>query len=389
MIPKLSGLNCPKCGAALEIRSFGNALNIVCPSCLSILDAKDPNLRILQEAQAKEKVPLIIPLGQRGTVNGVKYEVIGFQVRSVADEEAPWQWQEYLLFNPYHGFRYLTEYNGHWNFVRVIQALPEPVSGRTVRYNGETYTHFSDANATTSYVIGEFPWQIRVGDTIATSDFINPPHLLLSETTADETVWSLGEYITPADLWKAFALPGVPGPTFGVFENQPSPYANRSGLWMLAIGTVAAAGILSVLLSAIASHAEVLSQTVVVGAQETTAITRPFEVGGHTSNLEIHTQNKMSQSLYIDYSLVNESSGQATQFHREVEHDNRVLLPTIPPGRYSLRAQPDRRPAEFTVTVRRDVPSFTFFWIAAVLLLIPPIMQSWQKLSFERQRWQS
>ena len=28
-----------------------------------------------------------------------------------------YDWYEYLLYNPYNGFRYLTEYQGHWSFI--------------------------------------------------------------------------------------------------------------------------------------------------------------------------------------------------------------------------------------------------------------------------------
>ncbi len=50
--PQAKGLNCPKCGAAIVLRSFGQAQTVVCSSCHCILDAKDPNLAILQQFEA-------------------------------------------------------------------------------------------------------------------------------------------------------------------------------------------------------------------------------------------------------------------------------------------------------------------------------------------------
>src|SRR3989475_7784167 len=50
--PQAKGLNCPKCGAAIVLRSFGQAETVVCASCHLILDAKDPNLAILQQFEA-------------------------------------------------------------------------------------------------------------------------------------------------------------------------------------------------------------------------------------------------------------------------------------------------------------------------------------------------
>ncbi len=93
--------------------------------CLSVLDASTPEVEILQKFQGKTQIKPTIPLGTRGKIGGTQYEVIGFQVRQVADGDDTYAWDEYLLFNPYQGFRYLTEYNGHWNFVHVETALPE------------------------------------------------------------------------------------------------------------------------------------------------------------------------------------------------------------------------------------------------------------------------
>ena len=58
-------------------------------------------------------------------VRGDEYDVIGFQERTtVTVDQMPESWREYLLFNPAKGFRYLTEYNGHWNYIKPIQSMP-------------------------------------------------------------------------------------------------------------------------------------------------------------------------------------------------------------------------------------------------------------------------
>ena len=77
--PQVRALNCPHCGAALTLRSFNNAVTVVCQSCHSILDAKDPNLQILQQFKASVDEKPLIPLGSRGKIRGTDYEVIGFQ----------------------------------------------------------------------------------------------------------------------------------------------------------------------------------------------------------------------------------------------------------------------------------------------------------------------
>jgi hypothetical protein len=41
----------------------------------------------------------------------------------------------------------------------------------------------------------------------------------------------------------------------------------------------------------------------------------------------------------------------------------------------------------YDVTIRRDVPTYTFFLIAAILLVIPPIVSTMRIGAFETARW--
>ena len=120
--PAVASLTCPQCGAAIELRTLDQALSVVCASCGSILDARDPNLHVLQEFKARQKFTPQIPLGTRGTLKGKKWEVVGYQVRRATIDGTTYYWEEYLLFNPYEGFRYLTQYDGHWNDVQVAEG---------------------------------------------------------------------------------------------------------------------------------------------------------------------------------------------------------------------------------------------------------------------------
>src|ERR1035438_10540375 len=176
--PQVKALQCPKCGAAIVMRSFGQAVSVVCSGCHSILDAKDPNLQILQEFQRiTGGIAPRIPLGTRGKMRGTDYEVIGFQERSTSSEGIAYSWSEYVLFNPYKGFRYLTEYNGHWNDVTVCKEVPvldprlESMPFAVVNYLDEHYKHFQTCEAQTTFVLGEFPWQVSVGENSTVTDF--------------------------------------------------------------------------------------------------------------------------------------------------------------------------------------------------------------------------
>jgi hypothetical protein len=405
----VSGLNCPSCGAPLNLSAAGHSLSVVCAQCHSILDAKDPNLQVLEKFEAKQAIKPVIPLGARGKLEGADYDVIGFQVRSTDADDMPDSWDEYLLFNRYKGFRYLTLYNGHWNYVRTVPASPERIQvGKKpgAKLMGHTYVLFDTALATTTYVLGEFPWRVHVGEKNGTKDFIAVPRILSCEISEQETVWSLGEYMTGAQVWQAFQLPGNPPPAQGIFANQPAPYAGQaSSMWRVCMNLLAAVILLAIIVYMVAGEESVFqhqySHSPRAGS-EASFVTDTFDVKGHPSNVEIsiHT-NLRNNWAYFSLALINESTGQGYDFGREVSYykgddsegspNDSVIVPSVAPGRYYLRVEPEMAKNSesmiYTLEIKRSVPSAAFFWIAAALLLVPPVLTTWRAASFEGRRW--
>jgi ribosomal protein S27E len=410
-------VNCPNCGAATAVRTFGHAVNVVCQSCRSILDAANPGVTILQQYTKAVREEPLIPLGTRGKLLDIECEVVGFQVRQITVDGVAYQWREYLLFNPYREFRYLTEYAGHWNVVSTLNALPEggaTPDGSAVRsYGRQRYRHFQTAVATTTFVLGEFPWQIRVGDTTTGSDYVAPPRMLSAEVDADkEVTWSLGQYVAGDEIWTSLSLPGKPPEPVGVFANQPSPFrgAIRS-MWRNAALLVALATLLWLAYLVSARGKQAFAQNFVFDsrtAQEATLVTPIFELDGRPTAVEIETATNLdNQWMFVGYALVNDETGQAFEVARDVSYyhgvedgeswtegspTDTVTLPSVPAGRYFLRIETEgdrtASPLPYRVRVVRDVSTSLWFMVALVLIVLPPILSSWRALKFESRRWQ-
>ncbi len=410
--PTPKALNCPGCGSALVLRSMDRAVTVVCEHCGAILDAKDPKLQILQAFnQRVEPDRPLIPLGTRGKLRGTDYEVIGFQRRTILVDGIHYSWHEYLLFNPYKGYRYLSEYNGHWNDIAPVTGLPT-VGGDRAQYLGKSYKHFQSANAETTFVLGEFPWQVRYGERAECTDYINAPFVLSSEVMANETTWSLGEYTPGTVIWSAFKLPGAPPAPIGVYENQPSPVGARAGaIWMTFVILAAAMLVMLVADSIISARDPVFHASYsFAGAkpgQEASFVTPVFELKGRTSNVEVETSASVNnQWIYLNYALINEDTGQAFDFGREVSyyygydsdgswseggtHDS-VFVPSVLAGHYYLRIEPESdtvaRPIAYSVTLTRDVPVLSLYLVGFIALLLPALLISWRTFNFEQMRW--
>lgn len=402
----------------MALRTFSNAVNVVCPGCGSVLDATDPKLAILQANAEKQHVRPILPLGTRGRWKGVTYEVVGLQERTINVDGVSYRWHEYLLFNPYAGYRYLTVYEGHWNDVTVCRALPKTLSptgaqrkGREL-FDGRTLTQFQTATATTTFILGEFPWQVRLNDQVEDKDFIAPPFMLSAESTAGETTYSLGEYTPGADIWKAFNMAGSPPPARGVFANQPNPFGSEpKAFWNLGWKFLGAAILVFAVLAMLASRKDVFKENYIYRfetGQEPSFVTPVFELGGHTSNVELTVDTDLDNDwVYYDFALINADTGEAYDFGREVSYyygtdsDGRwtegsqastAIIPSVPPGHYYLRVEPQRDPGtravHYSLELKRDIPGFSWFWLALAALIVPPAFISARGWSFEYKRWQ-
>lgn len=426
-IARAKPLACPNCGGPIDFRTFGASVSVVCPQCLSVLDSSNPQLQILQKVnKAQQRRTPVLPLGSRGTLQGAPWELIGFQTRSVNSDGETFEWEEYLLFNPYKGYRYLTNYRGHWNFVVPLEPMPKQIARGTrpaAWFEGHTYKHFSGAMAATSFVLGEFPWRVKVGEKVKADDYIDPPGLLSAETTNDEVTWSKGEYISGADIWKAFNLPGSPPQPEGVYLNQPSPYTGKiGGLWKMFFLMEALLLVLVIVFSLTSKRQVVLNERHQFSAADTQAekgepsfVTPVFQLKGRPAPAELAIDTDLSNnSAFFDFALINQDTGQAIQFNKEVNYyfgsdsdgawsegkpSETVTIPAVPPGNYYLRVEPEMdfkeqaltpftpKSMSYHLTLTHDSPVYIWFVLAAGLLLIPPIWSTIRAKSFEARRW--
>ncbi len=416
---KAKAIFCPNCGATVQLRGFAHTLNATCTRCLSVLDPTTPSVKLLQKVQMQMRIEPKIPMGTRGTFEGVEFEAIGFQERSIDVDGVTYSWQEYLLFHPYKGFRYLSEYNGHWNIIRPKNCVPAMgADGRSATIEGKTYKHFQRATARTTYVIGEFPWQVRFGDVATVDDYTAPPYLLSGERTPEEVTWSVGEYIDGKDVFQAFKINTPPPPAQGVFANQPNPRANSS-LWRMYLVFFLLASFVSMYSCIAKGQREVFHksyQFVPSSNAEPSFVTERFQLeGGRNAATDVEIRaDVLNNWVAFAIALINEDTGEAFDFGKDLsyyagvdggeswsEGNSKavVTIPSVPPGRYYLRVEPDRdkqpgdtdevmsKTINYDIIVRHDIPAPGFVFLVLFLLLIPPIWISIRKWMFEQKRW--
>jgi hypothetical protein len=409
----VGAVKCSQCGAPLVIRALAHSQSIVCDNCGSIGDATDPNVGILQRVSDAPRITPKIPLGASGDWHGARYEIVGFQHRVFYVDGTEYGWDEYVLFNPQRGFRYLSEYEGHWTDIVVLDGAPTRRGARrcTVpEVPGRTFKLFQTATVRTAFVLGEFPWIVKVGEPIAVADYVAPPFLLSREGTAAESTWSLATYVPGRELWRAFSLEGSPPRPVGVFANQPSPFRDGLGFYWRMFTRLAAAVIFVALLRMLLSGSTIFTGRYRFDPASATAafVTEPFSLGGRTSNVDVSLDSNLSNNwLHLSLALINEETGVALDFDRELGYyfgveggeswssgsrRSRVVVPSVPAGRYYLRVEPEgeptsRAPVDYSISVRRDKALVSIYGVALLLLAVPPALATWRHIAFERERW--
>jgi hypothetical protein len=140
---------------------------------------------------------------------------------------------------------------------------------------------------------------------------------------------------------------------------------------------------------------------------EASFVTPVFNLSGRTSNVELTVSTDLSDSWsHFGFALINETTGEAYDFGQEVSYyagrdsdgswsegsrQSSAVIPAVPAGRYYLRVEPEMAPdsqsVNYTLRLRRDVPSAAPFGIGLLLLLIPPIATAARARRFEKRRW--
>ncbi|HKG12675.1 MAG TPA: DUF4178 domain-containing protein [Pyrinomonadaceae bacterium] len=420
-------LNCPNCAGPLELRAPDAAERVTCPNCGSLLDVNQGKLRYLKQLERKGPPPSI-PLGSTAEFEGRPQTVIGFMVRSVEFDGVRYYWQEYLLYNPAVGFRWLVESDGHWSYVRAVPPGEVFDSGNTANYGGKRFKIFQDAAARVEFVEGEFYWKVSVGEQARATDYVAAPLMLSKEVPvaqsarnaalqSEEVNWSLGTYTPLKEVEKKFNV-NLPSP-HTVAPNQPWKSGKIYGYWAAFMVVAVFAGILMFIS---APRARVFSQVYTLkpsasptpapgeDANEKTQVifTDPLELHGGRNIRVTGSANVDNNWLYVAGDLVDEETGLVQSFDLPMEsysgvedgeswsegdREQTVYLPALPEGRYTMRLEAQwenwnqAAPPQLTVKVEQGVPRLMNMILLLVALSILPVLAAIRHFGFERRRW--
>ena len=404
--PPLKVVDCPSCGAPIPLRALGQTVMAACASCGTRIDISRPEIRIIKQHQLEQQ-RLSIPLGRRGTLRGQLFEVIGALGRGDGDG----QWQEYLLFNPYIGFRWLVHDTGHWSLGRMVRD-PSHITetmGLT-RYGADFYRLYHRGRPNIRWVVGEFYWRVAAGQEVAAVDYIGPPMMLSREEAADEVTWTRLEYLDPKEVDAAFQITSPAREWLA--PNQPNPAAQK---WRAVRPTLLAA-LATLILVQCGTSLRARDTTLPVGTYNLAQTVGeaqaygPYDFSASGSINELVASAPLDNSwVELQCSLVNTATGKSYDFINSFSYyhgsdsdgawsegstSETSTLTGIPAGTYQLiiaagGADQAGRPlaAPISISLRHDVAPWQNFWLGMLVILIYPGYLLYRRAAYERERW--
>lgn len=399
-------LKCPKCQAVNTVRGKAMTLAMTCSSCSVYFRVGNWDKTITPFHSAYEPA---LPLGAKGKIDGIVYEVMGFTVKK--EQKYKYHWREYLLFNPFQGYAFLSEYDGHWNIIWPIENEPTKGTTKSDFYEGGvSYQLFQKYEAKVVYARGEFFFDVvDLTNSTLNREYIAPPFMYAVEESDDSVLWCKGEHITKQEVASAFNLQAKSLPAQkGIGYTQPvMGRIQSSTLINFTIFVFVALLISQFYFSSNAEETIVYQGTFYQSAlgDQKFFVTPSFVLEGSSKSLTIDIEAPLQNDWFFgEFSLINEDNGTELIFTKDIEYyegyddegrwsegssHGEAFLSKISAGKYHINIYPEFSTSshQFSLLVKRDVATMSNFFFAFVVLALFPAGYFIRKNLMERKRW--
>lgn len=223
---RLAAINCVTCGSPLPALAGHRAKALICNYCGSVMDKHD-DYRLLAQYRDMTRPEGPFEIGQRGELFGVEHIIVGIIGVEAVIEGGLYEWTNYQLYAPTHGYSWMTWNDGHLTHTRRTRDIPDHDISRgfalkaAFSAGGRSYRMFERYDARTTYIEGELTWVPRLGDVSYAVEAIDPPYGFALVKSDREQEYEKSIYLDRDETLAAFGVEtDLPRPS-GVHAIQP------------------------------------------------------------------------------------------------------------------------------------------------------------------------
>lgn len=399
------------CGCNIHVATFPYAQSCACRNCGNRY-AYENNLEFVRQGKNNTHIQPAIALGATGIIQGIFYKVIGFIVKEERNQYMS-QWREYTLFSEHEGYAFLSEYDGHWIYLREQGKTPVPENMNTsgFNYDGYSFDLFNAYNYNIVTARGEFPGNAFNDGKVKCWEFISPPVMWIREASPNEgVVWFKGWHVDADDLKEALGDAIIRPNQVGIGAIQPNGYID---LMILLRNTLIAIGVLILLHLALTSgntgRQLFLNEIYFSDSSKvSTAVINDIHLEKEQSNVLLDFYAPVENSwMELEATLVNTKTGTEYSVSEGVEYYTGVedgykwsegsqnatfYINEVPRGDYTLKLEATRETTyyplkSYSISAHYDVANTRNLFICIGILLLWPIFKYFSTYYSERQRW--
>ncbi|MFT3909204.1 MAG: DUF4178 domain-containing protein [Ferruginibacter sp.] len=405
--------SCLQCYKNMDVFAFPFSLTVSCANCGThhIVNQETGNLEKKEKNNTDPQPD--IQIGCTGTINNISFKVIGYS-QKMEYSQGQSKWKEYVLYNREHGFAFLSEFEGHWIYVKE-QARP-PVLGKykeqAFGYDNKFFELFNAYTYTVVNAVGEHPYDISKVSNYNVREFIAPPVVWFTETNKKEANWFIGNHIESSSVLKNFTFPDHKPSKYGVGMVQPTGSMNKQSFFRILLISMALLLGIHILTGMNKTEKVVLeNQCDFKSTSDSINFTSTkFHLDKWKSNLRFEISAPVNNNWFeLNASLINADNGKEYSFQKGVEHysgysdgeswsegstDEDAYLTGIPAGNYFLNFTGRREPSlghvdHFNLKVVYDVSSHRNLLFAILIVVIFATAQYFIFYSYNKRRWQN
>lgn len=403
--------NCSECPEKIIVKAFPYSLSCACTRCGTGYQY-EPYKRFTKVFKRQKEFTPVFDMGVTGIVDGINWEIRGC-VQKEEKNTYKSKWREYTLYNEIHGYAFLSEFDGHWTFLREQADTPviysEAINDFT--FGGESFTLFNRYHYKVITAAGEFPYDIFNNGQTQAKEFISPPEIWIKEKDNQEGIrWFFGRHISKKEIKNAFPLAYELPYRTGTGAVQPTGYIHPAKL--------AVATFLSVLLLLLIHGFYAVNQQnrlvyenrleIVDSTNQVSDVSPNLIFDKNSSNLKLSLNAPVSNSwASVNATLVNTVTGKEYSLEEGIEYyhgysdgeswtegstSSEAYFANIPKGTYKLqllasRDASDRNISYVSVIAQYDVETSRNIIIPVVIIIAGAAISFYVTQIFERQRW--
>ena len=400
--------SCPYCTASIVVKAWPYSQSCACTGCKTRYDLK-PNGQFAVKGTDEADIKFELTLGLTGSFDNTLYEVVGCAQKQELNIYKS-RWKEYTLYNAAEGYAFLSEYNGHWIFVkeRADKPVLQLANDTSFKYGVNEFKLFNDYTAKVVDSVGEFPYNIYDDQPIRIREYINPPQMWISERSSGEGVnWFHAKHLPKSKVSNEFGV-GLPW-KIGIGAIEPKGYIETKKV-MLATGVMLLLALIVHAIMASNMREKVLLENIyTIPDTLTTAhvVTDKFDLTKWKSNLAFDISAPVSNSWFeLGITLVNANTGEEFTLEQGIEYYSgyeggeswsegrnaeTAYLSSIPAGTYFMNltasCDPSHKVNDFQLRVTNDVPMARNMWLIIAFIAIWPFGKALLGRYYERERW--